>query len=288
MFTIGMVGLGLTGSAIARYLLEQRRDCPVVFAGAGPHSGKAGSDLGSLLGLSCCGVAVTPAEEIPAELQRTRPRVVLDFSRPEATLSYLRHYAQLGCGVVVGTTGFSDSQLLQLRHAPGTRRFGLMYAPNITRGVNVLMLLSRLAAQYMPGYDIEILEAHHRHKKDAPSGTAAKIARQLCEAQGQQGEIAYGRQGCVPRAGHEIGVHAVRAGGIIGVHEVIFAGDYDEITITHRSESRLAFAAGALEAAAWIADRRGYFTVEDMIMNKDVQEMLVEAPVALPVLTAPS
>ncbi|MHB9023506.1 MAG: 4-hydroxy-tetrahydrodipicolinate reductase [Armatimonadota bacterium] len=287
MLTIGMVGLGLTGSAIARYLLEQRPDVRVVMAGAGPHSSKAGHDLGVVLGMDPCGVSVAAAEDIPSALRDSRPQAIIDFSQPAATVSNLRHYARIGAGVVVGTTGFTDSQYQQLKLAPGTQKFGIIYAPNITRGVNVLLFISRLAAQCLPGYDIEVIERHHRRKKDAPSGTAARIADQLQAAQEAPGITVHGREGACPRSGGEIGVHAVRAGGIIGVHEVLLAGDYDEISIVHRSESRLAFAAGAVEAAAWIAARRGFFTMEDMLMHEEAQALLADDS-DLPALEAPS
>jgi 4-hydroxy-tetrahydrodipicolinate reductase len=277
MLNVGVIGLGLTGSAIAKYLIEHRPDMRIVLAGAGPASAKAGTDLGALLGMDHYGVTVIPAEDIPAALQAIRPHAVIDFSKPESTIALLRHYARAGCGVVVGTTGFSASQQQQLEHAAGTQKFGLMYAPNITRGVNVLMMIARLAATYLPGYDIEVIERHHRRKKDAPSGTAAKIAGQLHEVR-HTGVTHHGREGLSPRQEDEIGVHAVRGGGIVGVHEVLFAGEHDEITITHRSESRLAFAAGAAEAAEWIATRRGYYTVEDMIANTDTRELFAEMP----------
>jgi len=281
MFTVGLVGLGLTGSAIARYLLDQRPDMHIVMAAAGPQSAKSGQDLGVLLGSAPCGVTVCSAEDIPALLRDTRPQTVIDFSRPDATITLLGHYAQTGCGVVVGTTGFSDSQLHRLQRTAGTQKCGIMYAPNITRGVNVLMMIAKLAATYLPGYDIEVMERHHQRKKDAPSGTAAKIATQLHAARGTE-QTTYGRQGAMPRQDGEIGVHAVRAGGIIGVHEILFASDFDEITITHRSESRLAFAAGAVEAAAWIANRRGYYTVEDMIMHEEARELVTASPINRP------
>ena len=277
MITVGIVGLGLTGSAIARYLLDSRPDLHIVMAAAGPASAKAGQDLGTLLGCAPCAVTVIGAEDIPQTLRRIRPQAVIDFSRPEATVSLLRHYARAACGVVVGTTGFSDTQEQQLKRAAGTQKFGLIYAPNITRGVNVLMMIARLAAGYLPGYDIEVLERHHRRKKDAPSGTAAKIAGQLHQTRGSTLTI-HGRQGLQPRTEQEIGVHAIRAGGIIGEHEVLFAGEYDEITITHRSESRCAFAAGAAEAAIWIARRRGFFVMEDMIANVETSELFDEEP----------
>jgi len=274
-----MVGLGLTGSAIARFVLENRPDIQIVMAGAGPNSSKAGKDLGTLLHLPACGVNIVTAEEIGITLEAVRPHAVIDFSRPDATMALLRSYASIGCGVVVGTTGFTPSQLTRLKRAAGTQKFGLMYAPNITRGVNVLMLLAKLAVRYLPGYDVEIIERHHRRKKDAPSGTAAKIAIQLHEHNCDAGQTVYGRQGEMPRRQQEIGVHAIRAGGIVGVHEILFAGDHDEITITHRSESRLAFAAGAAEAASWIAMRRGYYTVEDMVMCEEVRELLTPEPI---------
>ncbi|HEX2950184.1 MAG TPA: 4-hydroxy-tetrahydrodipicolinate reductase [Armatimonadota bacterium] len=278
MVNIGIIGLGLTGSAIAKHVLEQCPDLRIVLAGAGPKSAKTGCDLGTYLGLPATGVAITSSEHLPAALRHAHPDAVIDFSRPEATLSLLRHYAAIGCGVVVGTTGFSDSQIQRLQHAAGTGRFGLMYAPNITRGVNVLMMLAKLATRYLPGYDIEIIERHHRRKKDSPSGTANKIAHQLHDVHGDDdARTVHGREGCQPRDTGEIGVHAVRAGGIVGVHEILFAGDHDEITITHRSESRLAFAAGAIEAAVWVAAHRGYFTVEDMIMSEEVRSILEPA-----------
>ena len=286
MFTVGIIGLGLTGSSIARYILEQCPDTRIVMAGAGPHSDKAGADLGTVLHTDPIGVSIAPADAIPATLMTTRPQAVIDFSNPKATLALLHHYARLGCGVVVGTTGFSPGELDRLQRAPGTQKFGLMYAPNITRGVNVLMLLAKLASRYLPGYDIEVIERHHRRKKDAPSGTAAKIAHQLHDTLGDGGGTTYGRSGATPRDSREIGVHAVRAGGIVGVHEVLFASDHDEVTITHRSESRQAFAAGAVDAAHWIATRRGYFTVEDMIMAEELSELLTE-PLNVPLTDSP-
>lgn len=268
MPTVGLVGLGLTGSVIAKYILEQRPDLQIVMAGAGPLSLKAGKDLGELLGLCPCDVIVSEAEDIPVALQRTRPQTVIDFSNAGATLSLLDSYASIGCGVIVGTTGFSKSQLSTLKHYANNQDFALMYAPNITRGVNVLMMIAKLVANYLPRYDIEVVERHHRRKKDSPSGTAAKIVAQLHEARGTDRTL-YGRHDTMPREDGEIGVHSLRAGGIVGVHEVMFASEFDEIVITHRAESRLAFAAGAVEAAEWIVSRRGYYTIEDMIRDND-------------------
>jgi 4-hydroxy-tetrahydrodipicolinate reductase len=138
------------------------------------------------------------------------------------------------------------------------------------------MILAKLATQYLPGYDIEIIERHHRRKKDAPSGTASMIANQLHEELGNTGKTIYGRLGKMIREDAEIGIHAVRGGGIIGVHEVLFADEYDELTITHRSTSRLAFAAGAAEAAAWIAHRRGFYTMENMIQQEELRKLVNE------------
>ena len=268
MLTVGLVGLGLTGSVIARFILEKRPDLRIVTAGAGPLSLKAGKDLGELVGLCPCDVIVSEAEDIPMALERARPQTVIDFSNADATLSLLDSYASIGCGVVVGTTGFSKNQLSTLQHEVNTQDFALMYAPNITRGVNVLMMIAKLVANYLPRYDIEVVERHHRRKKDSPSGTAAKIVSQLHEARGTARTL-YGRHDKTPREDGEIGVHSLRAGGIVGVHEVMFASEFDEIVITHRAESRLAFAAGAVEAAEWIASRRGFYTIEDMIRDND-------------------
>lgn len=281
MLNVGLVGLGLTGSAIARYILQERTDLRLVMAAAGPRSTKAGADLGVLQGSVPCGLSVCAAEEIPAVMASTHPDVVIDFSKPEATLSLLPHYERHGCGVVVGTTGFSDHQMGLLRRTAERKRCGLMYAPNITRGVNVLMLIAELASKYLPGYDIEVIERHHRYKKDSPSGTAAKLAVRLHDLRGSS-QTRHGREGRYERTRDEIGVHSIRAGGIVGVHEVVFASDTDELVITHRAESRTAFAQGAADAAVWMASRRGYYLVEDMITGRERPTQPRQKPVSRP------
>lgn len=264
MITVAMVGLGLTGCVVAKQLLKNSHRFELVMAAAGPHSSKAGQDLGVLLGLKPAGIAVHSAHQTIDLLKHHRPEVLIDFSRPANTLRLLRCCSATNTNMVVGTTGFSPEQIEQLQDCGPT---GLVFAPNITLGVNVLMLLARMAAKLLPGYDIEITERHHRYKRDAPSGTAARIANQMAAAR-EAGYVVQGRQGLGSRKVGEVGVHSVRAGGIYGEHELLLASDTDELTITHRVIDRTAFAEGALDAAEWIMGKTGFFNVEQMLLQR--------------------
>lgn len=263
MITVAMVGLGLTGCVVARHLLNNSHRFQLVMAAAGPHSDKSGKDLGTLLGIEPAGVTVHSAHQTIDILKRLRPEVLIDFSRPANTIRLLQTCKDLGTNMVVGTTGFSSEQLEQLQECAPV---GVVFAPNITMGVNVLMLLARMAAQLLPNYDIEITERHHSHKRDAPSGTAARIANQMAAA--RNGYVVQGRTGLGSRKPSEVGVHSVRAGGIYGEHELLLASETDELTIRHRVLDRSAFADGAMDAAEWIMGKTGFFNVEQMLLQR--------------------
>ncbi len=264
MITVAMVGLGLTGCVVARHLLKNSHRFELVMAAAGPHSSKSGQDLGLLLGIEPAGIAVHSAHQTVELLEKHQPDVLIDFTRPANTLRLLRCCRSTNTKMVVGTTGFSPEQIEQLQDCTPT---GVVFAPNITMGVNVLMLLARIAAQLLPNYDIEITERHHRYKRDAPSGTAARLANQMAAAR-DSGYVLQGRNGLGSRKTGEVGVHSVRAGGIYGEHELLLASDTDELTITHRVIDRAAFAEGALDAAEWIMGKTGFFNVEQMLLQR--------------------
>lgn len=176
--------------------------------------------------------------------------VLIDFSTPESSVVAAGIAAQAGTPIVIGTTGLSPAQMDAL-HAAATH-IPVYYARNTAHGVNALLRLLPQIAEALAGYDIEIIEAHHRHKKDAPSGTAIALAEAIASGlgTGDQQPYIHGRSGYAPRQPGEIGIHAVRGGGNTGEHTIIFASDQEEIRVSHRAFNRSAFAAGALGAAS--------------------------------------
>jgi 4-hydroxy-tetrahydrodipicolinate reductase len=194
--------------------------------------------------------------------------VVLDFSQPETIDSVLGACVSGGKPLVVGTTGHSTKQLQTLDEA--AKKVPVLVAPNFSIGVNVLFWLTRKAAELLGGdFELEIVEAHHRLKKDAPSGTAKRLAQILCEVRGlsYDEKVAYGREGIVgERPSDQIGMHAIRGGDIVGDHTVIFAGRGERLELTHKASSRETFAAGALRAARWIVGKSaGRYSMEDVL-----------------------
>ncbi len=193
--------------------------------------------------------------------------VLIEFTAPEATVEHVRQAAELGLKAVVGTTGLSPDQLDAL-HAAALKT-AVLQAANMSVGINVLLDTVEKLARRLSDYDIEIVEMHHRHKADAPSGTALALAEAAAEGRGAAlAEIAsYGRHGLAgARPAGEIGVHAVRGGDVVGDHTVIFAGAGERIEVGHKASSRDTFAAGALRAAKYLAGRSpGFYTMRDAL-----------------------
>lgn len=212
------------------------------------------------------GIAVSDASEIAEGLRKSRAQVLIDFTTPVATVENVRAAADIGVNLVVGTTGFSEDQREEMARAIG-RRVAAVISPNYSLGVNLFWKLIEVAAKSLQGYDIEVIEAHHRNKMDAPSGTAAEAVRVLAEATGKM-EAVYGREGQGLRR-DEIGVHAVRAGDIVGDHTVLFAGPGERLEIKHQAHSRQAFATGAVRAARWVASApSGVYAMADVLGQK--------------------
>lgn len=194
--------------------------------------------------------------------------VLIDFTRPEGTLAHLAVCRTLGVKAVIGTTGFSDAQKAQVAEA--AKDIAIMMAPNMSVGVNVTLKLLELAARAMAtGYDIEIIEAHHRHKVDAPSGTALKMGEVIAHTLGRDLKdcAVYAREGVTgERDPSSIGFATIRGGDIVGDHTVLFAGTGERIEISHKSSSRATYAQGSLRAARFLADRpRGLFDMFDVL-----------------------
>jgi 4-hydroxy-tetrahydrodipicolinate reductase len=194
--------------------------------------------------------------------------VLIDFTRPEATLKHVDACVAAGVGVVVGTTGFDDAGKAAIRRA--AERIAIVFAPNMSVGVNATFKLLELAARVLDqGYDIEIVEAHHRHKVDAPSGTALKMGETIAAAQGRKlADVAvYAHEGHTgERKAGTIGFATVRGGDIVGDHTVLFAGTGERIEITHRSSSRMTYATGSMRAARFLVGRKsGLFDMFDVL-----------------------
>ncbi|MDQ6917213.1 MAG: 4-hydroxy-tetrahydrodipicolinate reductase [Pseudomonadota bacterium] len=218
-----------------------------------PGSALVGRDVGERVGRTV-GVPVTA--DISAAIRNAD--VMIDFTRPEGTLANLAACAAAKVGAVVGTTGLSDGDKEKLRQL--ARAIPIVVAPNMSVGVNVLFKLVEVAAQRLgDDYDIEIVEMHHRHKVDAPSGTALKLGEAAATALGRDLKSAgvYARKGVTgERPARAIGFATVRGGDVVGEHTVIFAGDGERIELTHRAGSRMNFAQGALRAARFVALKR--------------------------------
>jgi 4-hydroxy-tetrahydrodipicolinate reductase len=238
-------------------------DC--VLAGALDVAGSPalGQDAASFLGR-------TSGVHISADTRSglANAQVLIDFTRPEGTMAHLAACRELGVKMVIGTTGFSDAQKAEI--AAHAQHMAIVMSPNMSVGVNVVMRLLDTAARALhQGYDIEVIEAHHRHKVDAPSGTALAMGEVVASALGRDlKECAiYGREGVTgERDPSTIGFATIRGGDIVGDHTVLFAGTGERIEITHKASSRAGYAQGSLRAVRFLADRAtGLFTMNDVL-----------------------
>ncbi|MCA3239476.1 MAG: 4-hydroxy-tetrahydrodipicolinate reductase [Curvibacter sp.] len=238
-------------------------DCRLVGALDVAGSPALGQDASAFLG-HASGVEITA--DLRAGLKNAR--ALIDFTRPEGTMAHLKACREFGMALVIGTTGFSEVQKAEI--AAAARYIPIMLSPNMSIGVNVTLKLLEMAARAMSsGYDIEIIEAHHRHKVDAPSGTALKMGEVIASALGRDLKDCavyerYGHTG--ERDPSTIGFSTIRGGDIVGDHTVLFAGTGERIEITHKSASRVTYAQGALRAVRFLADRKsGHYDMFDVL-----------------------
>lgn len=252
------VRVGATGATgrMGRTVLETaslRDDVEVAFAVNRDPSGE-----------SVAGIDVEPAGDLSSLLDERDADALVDFTGPDSSVTYVEACADAGVPAIVGTTGFDDEQVEALQDA--SERVAVLWATNFSRGVQALLAAVEAAVSALPGYDVEVTETHHNRKRDAPSGTALTILDRIESVRGDLDERVHGRVGEAPRSVDEIGVHARRAGGLHGEHEVLLAGDHEVLTVSHRAESRGVFASGALDAAVWLADRGpGWYEFSDVL-----------------------
>lgn len=228
-----------------------------------PSSPGLGLDASGFLG-SASGVTITA--DVAHALKGCH--ALIDFTRPEGTMAHLAECRKQGVNMVIGTTGFSDEQKAQLQAA--SKDIAIVLAPNMSVGVNVTLKLLELAAKSLStGYDIEIIETHHRHKVDAPSGTALKMGEVVAQALGRdlKGHAVFAREGHTgARDPQAIGFSAIRGGDVVGDHTVMFAGIGERIEITHKSSNREGYAEGALRAVRFVAGKKhGMFDMFDVL-----------------------
>ncbi|HTP95687.1 MAG TPA: 4-hydroxy-tetrahydrodipicolinate reductase [Burkholderiales bacterium] len=260
--------IGVAGSSgrMGRTLLEALRQAPdMALAAALEQTGSPalGKDAGELIGAPC-GVPITDA--VARALAGCD--ALIDFTRPEGTLAHLAHCRQYGVRMVIGTTGFSAAQQRTIDEA--ARGLAVVMAPNMSVGTNVVFKLLDVAARALAeGYDVEVIEAHHRHKVDAPSGTALRMGEIVAAALGRNLKdcAVYGREGVTgERDAKTIGFSAIRGGDIVGEHTVMFAGTGERVEVGVRSGSRMTYAQGALRAARFVMTRAaGLYDMQDVL-----------------------
>jgi len=208
------------------------------------------------------GKPVVPSEKLAAFIDEVKPDVMIDFTVAAATLINAKIAAKKGVALVIGTTGFTPEQDAELLDA--IKNVPVVKTTNFSVGVNIFWELVRDAASRLGDYDIEVIEAHHRYKKDAPSGTAKTILKVIQEEVGKREEM-YGREGMTERK-NEIGVHVIRGGDVVGDHTVQFHKNYETIELTHRAYDRAVFARGAVRAAAWVPKAKpGVYTMKEVL-----------------------
>ncbi len=265
MIKVAIAGAaGRMGRELVEAITHSESDIAVSVATVRADDPALGVDVGLLAVGSALGV------ETVAELDSVLDDfdVLIDFTTPEATLQHLALCQQNRKAMVIGTTGFSESQHQRIANSGET--IPIVFAPNMSIGVNLCFNLLEQAARVLgDDVDIEIIEAHHRHKKDAPSGTAQKMGEIVAQAldRNLQQVALYGREGMgEERDRKTIGFSTVRAGDIVGDHTVIFAGLGERVEITHKASSRMTFAIGAVRAANWIADKDpGLYSMRDVL-----------------------
>lgn len=266
MIKVCLSGLGKTGKEIAKVLLGEK-DVQLVAVICSPNSEKKGRELGEIIGCGNTGITIESSDNLQQVIFQKKPEVVIDFSNAAAAVRNAKVFAKMKVNMVIGTTGFSNIDLKRLYILTKKYHSGIVYAPNITLGVNVLMLLTNLASSILNNYDYQITEIHHKYKKDSPSGTAKKIAAEV-----EKGLVSSG----VDCKSINIPIHAVRAGGVVGKHEVMIVGEEDEILISHQSFSRKAFAQGAIKTVKFIHGKSGYFEMNDVLNLQRIMWNMVE------------
>lgn len=253
MIHIAVCGIGRSGSEIIRALLDSER-YQIDIAFCRDQSEKAGKDIGQLLRVGELGIPAVEISQADHELGKHHIDAFIDFSNPAATKQLLVACKKRHIPGVICTTGFLDEEILWMKDFVQTNYMGVVFAPNITIGINVLIACLKVLARAVPSFDYQITEIHHNKKIDKPSGTAKRMASSL------EHEIS-----AIEHRNTRIPINSVRVGGTIGYHEVLAVSEYEKITLSHESFSRQAFAQGAFAAVDFILGKTGWYCMEDVV-----------------------
>lgn len=257
---IAVNGIGRTGGEVIREILKNDQ-YNLAAAFCSDASEKAGEDIGTLLHMPRVGVNALEVSRADDVFKDGGVDVFIDFSNPSSTKSLLPSCQKYKVPGVICTTGFSKEELAWMSGFVTKNNMGVVFAPNVTLGINVLIAALKVIARALPDFDYRITETHHNKKMDRPSGTAKIIAKTL------ENELEMAPDKHIP-------IHSIRAGGYVGLHEVLLVSDCERLSITHESFSRKTFVQGALFAAKFILDKIGWYTMEDVV---DVRSLLENA-----------
>lgn len=269
MIRVAVVGAsGRMGVCLVKAtVLAEQTELSVAVSRTGSTS--IGKDAGDLAGIGTQGVSVL--DELANSMGEFD--VLIDFTRPEPSMQYIKLCQLAGKKIVIGTTGYTDEQKAQIAEA--AKEIAIVLAPNMSVGVNLSLKLLEMTAKVMGDYtDIEVIEAHHRHKVDAPSGTALRMGEVIADTLGRDLKdcAIYGREGDTgERDRKTIGFSTIRAGDIVGEHTVMFADEGERVEITHKATSRMTFANGAVRAAVWLENQpNGLYDMQDVLGLKEM------------------
>ncbi len=264
-----MLDIAVTGAAgrMGRNLIQacyENRNCQLGAAIEHDGSPFLENDAGDIAGVGSLNILLTSSFTDVADDFHT----LVDFTRPDVTLKNLADCVENGKNIIIGTTGFSDAEKQQIEEA--SKSIGIVFAPNMSVGVNLCFKLLDIASRVLgDDVDIEVIEAHHRHKVDAPSGTALRMGEVIASALGRNLDdcAVYGREGVTgERDRKTIGFETIRAGDIVGDHTVMFAGLGERVEVTHKASSRMTFANGAIRAALWLENKnKGLYDMQDVL-----------------------
>ncbi|EHP86808.1 4-hydroxy-tetrahydrodipicolinate reductase [Methanotorris formicicus] len=273
MIKVAVTGaLGRMGSNIIKTICEQE-DMEVVAAIEVPNHPKKGEDVGELIGIGKIGVPLSTFDELDKVLKETKPDVLVDFTIAHACVETVKIATKNKVKLVIGTTGFTEEQKKEIEDAIKENNVSAVISQNFAIGVNIFFKTLEFLAKKLGHYDIEIVEMHHRFKKDAPSGTALRVAEIIKENREIKSEYVFGRYGMVgERKKEEIGIHALRGGDVVGDHTVIFAGDGERVELIHKASSRQAFVNGVILAIRFIVDKKvGIYNTFDVLGLNEIK-----------------
>lgn len=258
-------GIGRMGREVVLLALSKPKDFTVVAAGVLEGAKEAGKSLGEILHVDSNAAAI-PEKKFKAALRRGEFGVLIDVTGADAAEGFMMAAVEGGVPFVSGSTGVPKQDLERVARAAKKAGVAGVWTPNFSVGVNVWWAAVAKVAKLLPTYDVEVVEIHHGQKLDAPSGTAKRAVELVQQATGVD-KLVHGRSGITGARGREIGVHAVRLGDVVGDHTVYFSSNAERIELTHRAHTRMAFAAGALVAAQWVAHKKegGLFSMADVL-----------------------